>query len=365
MSKQVNSTSFSLMISALNKCMFLGLLIPYMFEVSETGTFLSVILGFVISLVFFAFLLLLFNVNSNLSFIGKVKTNCPKFISFLITHLQVVIVTLLAAMLLWRISSFTTNEYLFETPTFLVILLISLPIFYISVNNFAVLCRFNTLCFMAGLIIILFNFAGLLPHYDLNNFKPFLNIGLGNIFNSAIHYAILSVTPIFLLTIVPKNDISNNRSFNKKMIISFVYSNVMGFLIFFTIQMSMHIDLINLYTYPAFTVLKIINLSNFIDSVENVSAILWYIYITLAISMCTIYSKYSIIEFYNIDSNKFKNFIGIGLVFIILLITFPIANLSYYLDKISIMKYPFYMLLILLITYIIVLIISKKRIKLK
>ena len=361
MNKQLNSTSFSLMISALNKCLFLGLLIPYMFKISKTSTFISVIIGFVISLFFFVMLLLLFNVNSNLSFVGKVKNNFSKPFSFFVTHLQIVIVIMLASMLLWRLSSFATNEYLYETPIILVVLLISLPIFYISVNNFTVLCRFNTLCFMAGLVIIIFNFIGLLPHYDVNNFKPFFTDSFGSILNSAIHYAVLTVSPVFLLTIVPKNDISDCKSFNKKMMISFVYSNIMGFLIFFTIQMSLHIDLINLYTYPAFTALKIINLSNFIDSVENVSSILWYIYITLAVCMCVIYAKFSIKEFYSISNNRYEKILGIAIVIIILLIVLPIANMSYYLDKISIMKFPFYMLLILLLSYLFVLIISKLK----
>ena len=355
MNKQINSTSFSMMISALNKCLFLGLLIPYMFNVAKTSTVVSVFIGFIIGLVIFAVIMLLFNSKSDLSIVGKAKECLPKPFYFIIVHIQIFIVSMLASMLLWRLASFTTNEYLSETPTFLVAMLMAIPIFYISINNFTVLCRFNTMCFLIGLFIIIFNFFGLLPHFDANNFKPFLIDELGSILNASVHYAFLSACPIFMLTIIPKNNISDKKKFNKKMIISFIYSNVMGFFIFFAVQMSLHIELINLYTYPAFAALKIINLANFIDAVENISSILWYIYINLSISMCMIFIKYSITEFYNIKSKKINTIIGLSTAFLTLLIVFPFANFSYFLDKISIMKIPFYLMVALFISFLIIL----------
>ena len=77
--------------------------------------------------------------------------------------------------------------------------------------------------------------------------------------------------------------------------------------------------------------------------------------------MCVIYAKFSIKEFYSISNNRYEKILGIAIVIIILLIVLPIANMSYYLDKISIMKFPFYMLLILLLSYLFVLIISKLK----
>jgi len=361
MDNKIRSSSISLMISSCNKCFFLGIYLSYIINVAKDQTIWALLLGILFSIIPFALLIHLFNLDSDKSIIGKIKNNFSKPFYYVLSHILVLIILLIGIFLLWEVNSFIANEFLSEHPTLAILVILCFPIMYLTLNNFQVLTRFNTICIAIAFVIALTNIFSLSPKFELANIGFDVTSKIPDLIKCALYYTVLSIGPCFMLLIHPKDKISDSKKFKKTMWYTYIYSIIISIGIFLAVLLSMDANLLAKYTYPEFIVLKMINLFKFLDTIENVSALMWFNYMTVSISLCTIFIKNSIKEVYNVSSKKKDKIISIIIVLTLFLSCFPFINYSYYLNIINIHIYPFIICLSLLI--ICLLIIVKIHIK--
>ena len=122
---------------------------------------------------------------------------------------------------------------------------------------------------------------------ELDNFKPVLEHGLKNPFVGGILITLTNILPIFLVLTIPKNNITDKKNYNKVIIISYVISTFIFFLItIFTIGI-LSKYLISIYQYPEYIILQKISFLNFIERIENLITMQWIfgciIYLSLLI----------------------------------------------------------------------------------
>lgn len=348
---KMKSSSVAILINSVTKCFLLGMSIPYMLKISKSATIWSILFGMIFNVIVFSMLLYIFNKDTDKTIVGKIKSKFSKPIYYIFVHILIIVGILYGFILLWQLNSFISNEFLSETPTIYILMLIILPIFYLSINSFQVLSRFTLLSILIGLFILVFNFIGLIPHFELTNISPISSISFINLIKSSLYFTVTSITPCFMLTIIEKDNITDKEKFNKTMWGCLTISMILCLCVFLAIQLSLNINLLNKYTYPEFVVLKLINIFNFLETLENISALLWFAYITIAIGLCIIFSKNLISELYNIKSVKTNKLIGIIITFLIFIMCIPLINYSYYLDTLNIAIIPFYICLISLIIF--------------
>ena len=161
-----------------------------------------------------------------------------------------------------------------------------------------------------SIITIIFNFLALMPHMEIKNILPLFTFKNKNMIKSIFFYAILTSCPLILL---------NDEDYSTKdYISSYIITNIISLIICFAIVSILGRSLINMYSYPEYMVLKKIQISSFIENVENFISLLWLFdlyYLT----------SYSIKKINGILTTK----IGTVLIFLITVIDSFVINNNY------------------------------------
>ena len=129
-----------------------------------------------------------------------------------------------------------------------------------------------------------------------------------------------------------------------------IISFIMIFLSISTTIGVLGINISNLFDYPAYSVLKKIKLFSFLDSLENVSIMLWILYIINASSVMLSFISSSIKETFNIKSKT--------IIIILLIISFAIPNFIFFSNNYNESYEYIYLPLSFLIIMFIIIIIS-------
>lgn len=321
--EKVNSFSICMLIFGLTKASFFGVGFEYVYKNSHTSSLLSVItgitLGIFISLIFI-------NLIKEKSIILRIKDNFPKVISFIINLILSLCALFYAAMALWRIIDFLASQYLTNTPTILTSVLVIGIIFYTLIRNKEVLTRFATIVFFISLFLFILNMISLIPYIDLDNLKPF-KITLNGYIKSSLYFALLFSGPLFFLTIFNKNNITDIDKFKKRYLIFYGLSSITIMIIFFLVITCFGDEIISIYSYPVYMVLKKISLVSFIESIENFSSIIWYIFLHILILCSLFYIKETILEYTNIKKSK-RNIMIISFILCLITLLLPIFVLE-------------------------------------
>lgn len=278
-------------IYLLSRSLSLGLLFSYSFFLVGTNTLISFIFGILLG-IFFVF------IYSKIKLNKKTKAFEILLYMFFILLSSIIITTF--------ISSFFLNK----TPKIFIILPSILLCYYISTKDKDVMKWLSLALTFFSIITIIFNFLALMPHMEIKNILPLFTFKNKNMIKSIFFYAILTSCPLILL---------NDEDYSTKdYISSYIITNIISLIICFAIVSILGRSLINMYSYPEYMVLKKIQISSFIENVENFISLLWLFdlyYLT----------SYSIKKINGILTTK----IGTILIFLITVIDSFVINNNY------------------------------------
>lgn len=314
-----------------SKALFLGIGVSKVLVDVKESAIISILLG-----TFIGTLILLF--LSKLSFN---KTN--KF-------RKIVMIILLYIMLIIGLVEFTTlisSIYLIDLKKYFIMFPTLLLLIYMNTKDIGVHMKVSNILFIISLFIFIIAFLALVPKVDYLNLLPLFNTSFKNILFTSLEFSLFSVVPNILYGYLDYNN-------SKKLIKNYLISNLFLALVIVVTQGILSVELVKMFKYPEYIVLKKISLLDFVNNVENIISFLWIFTIFMYLSMC---SK----EIYDISYELF-NKKYIYPIFLLISMYF-ISN--YCLDNVIFLLFLYnnlwLILLVILVMYILVNIVSLKK----
>ena len=302
---KINSFSTSTIICSLCCSSFYGIFSSYILNKSLNSSIISIILGFIISLLLSKIILSFFNINENKTFSKIIKSTYKRLNIFII--ILSIISSLFAYILLtYRLTTFLTNEYLIETPKYLILIMIIITTYYTTSKGIETILRVSTISFYISTIIFLFDLFSLINQINIQNLLPLIDVNYKTIIINALIFSIYFLVPTTQILSIKKNQIVDKHKWNKYYYLMLTFS----FIIILTSTITMigvsGINIVTLFDYPVYSTLKRIHLFSFLDSLENVSILAWVYYILNASSMFLYFSFSTIKESFNLNNKKSK-----------------------------------------------------------
>lgn len=238
-----------------------------------------------------------------------------------------------------------TSIYLTEINPILLALPLFALIIYSAFNSKEIVARISVIIFVFCIILAGSIILSLVSSVQIKNYLPLFNNSFLTVFLQGINFAAYSTAPLLLLSLYAPNEVDN---INKHSLLkSYLVSCLMVSIIFILTIGVMGIDIVSLYRYPEYIVLKKVSFFRFLNNIENFNAFFWILTYLILLVISGKVLKESI---NNITKNKLV-FIGILFILFLIIIFTTFKNIKYIL---LLYKYESYILIGLILLFFII-----------
>lgn len=350
----INSFSLSTIIFSINLAVLFGIINSYLLNTSNTSTPISLIIGFLFTFLLSLIPLKLFNTKEDYSLTQKIKLAYKK-LSPLVLIIYVLTSLSLYILITYRLTSFISSQYLIETSKVYLLIPTLIITYYIASKGIETVTRVSQISFFICIVIFLFDAFSLMPQINIDNYYPLISTSKTNILKSALMFSIFSSVPFTFIQITNKNKLQDKKKFTKLYhLINIISLLMISSAIIITLGVY-GINLVNLFDYPLYTVLKKISLFNFLDSIENASIMLWPLSLINACSVILLFI------FNILDTTKYKNILKPLTIVISFLIPYFFLMDNTIIETFKYLILPTSIVIILQLTNLITLIILKLK----
>jgi len=201
-----------------------------------------------------------------------------KFLKFVILSLFLIFNVYLLSQLIFILETFASSFFLIYSPTFFILLPIFFLIYRITKKSWQTIGRIAEIFMPISLVIVLLSIVILTPYGTLDKFMPIMTQSTLDMIKCTVFFAFYTSAPFLLLLNAPMN--------NNKLIRKYLFSTATIILIGILIIAVLGPNLIQIYRYPEYMILKKIKVFQFLEKVENIVSITWIldVFMTLAIS---------------------------------------------------------------------------------
>lgn len=306
---KINSFEFSSVIPLIVSNSILGSGFLYLYNYSSKSSIISMIIGLFISILPILLVFKIFNTYPDLTLPEKLKKIFPKRIYYIINILFILISLSLSSLIFFRLIVFFHSQFTGTFSKLAIATILVLTSYYLTSKNIEVIVRFSALIIFICLFLFLFDSISLIPEVKLDNIFPLSTPNFRSILTSSLIFSALFSGPSFLLLIIPKNNIVDRHKLKKGVITSYLISGISLLLISIITLGVLGIDLIKIYTYPAYIVLKRIHVISFVNSIENITVLMWFFILIFTSSFSLFFSKECITNIITIKHKKILNII--------------------------------------------------------
>lgn len=283
-----------------------GLTNHILFNNTKQNGLISIILGTILGFIPLMIYLKIINTKPELNIFEKIEDIFKKK-AIIINLLLIISIILITITNYNNLIDFISSQYLSKTPEIIIALSFLPALIYILTKGTTIIGRTFFILLIISLSLLALTIIGLVWQIKIENIFPILENGIKNPLICSIIYITYNITPLFLLTIIPKNDISDKEKLNKRIIITYILGNIIVLIIFFITLSVLGPNLTNLYQYPEYDSLKKILLIGFIERTESIISLRWAFYsfalTTMGILFITKYIKH-ILKIKNEKTNK-------------------------------------------------------------
>ncbi len=262
----------------LTRVFFIGFGFSFLFNIAGKDAWISFLIGHLLSLLLVIYINKLKKQYAQKQFLKEKGHNFLKIIIALFA-------TLISVEILFIFQTLASNFFLVKSPHYFILLPALLLAYRICQKNFTTISRVSTILMTISLSMVIIALFVLTGYVKKDNFMPVLTKDFFHIIQASIYYVAYSTAPLVFLILLPNTD--NNLP--KHYIKANLTIIIMGILIIGILGP----DLINIYRYPEYMILKVIKILNFIEKVENIFAIatLFDLFMALSISLNIIKEK--------------------------------------------------------------------------
>lgn len=286
----------------LSRSLFLGGGISTLFLKASKDAYIAVLLG---SLIGIGILYLISLVGKNITVPIEEYLKEKSFLNILIRILFIFYILFLVFILLIILATFLYSYFLIFTPSIISCLPFVFLATFLNTKSTKNISYIASVLLVLSLVLVFLKTTLLANEIDFSNIMPILTVKPSNLFITALIFSVLSTAPF--LTII------DEQTTFKENIKYYLLSMVTIFIVVLTITAVLG-EMVNIYSYPEYSVLRKISLFNFIENIENFISAGWFFDIFISLSICSL---------------KFKNLINVKsslIPFIVTLIILFIVN---------------------------------------
>lgn len=324
------------------------------------NSWLTVIIAYILGLIPLFLIIYISNYKKELPINEKITELFGKIPGTIINIFIALILFTLAITILHNVSNFTTSQFLFRTPIIISTVLLTVLAVYNCTKGINVISNVTVVLMCINFLLFIISFASLASEINLDNFFPILKENTSNIFITSLKITAINTLPLLTILIIPKDQITNPKKYNKAIIYSYIIGTLISLLFIVGAYGVLGPYLINTYEYPQYAVLKKVKLFGFLERIENIVSIQWiigsYVYLTLII--------YYISKNIKTNSQKKSNLtnIIIGSILVVSTMTIFKNSTTFYQYTKNIFPYIISPLIIIYIILTIKIFINKKKV---
>lgn len=291
---KINCLQFSSMLSMLLIASFLGIGMFSVIKAAGVDAYISIIIAAIAGIFILFSFFVIHDYEPELNVAEKFKNVFGKPVGTILNYLCLIIILLMGISAMFNLTTFITSQFLKSTPPYLIGLCFGFLIILVNIKGLETLSRTCLVLLTLCVILFLISIVGLFPEFDMANLKPCLEYGLKRPLVGATYNFLFNLMPIYLLLIVPKNNLVKPEKCRKYMWIFYIISFLIKFTLVVITLGVLGIHLASIYQYPEYMVLKRIQIFTFIDRIENVITIQWLFGLFFNISFVVYYITNSI-----------------------------------------------------------------------
>ena len=261
--QKVLSTSFFL-----GETFFLGFGYSLLFHYTGHDAWISMLIGTLLGSIFILIL-------------EKIKKRQEKYpISHITTQKIVYLIfnLFIFSQILFSFQTFSSSFYFTKSPNWFVLLPIIPLIYKLSKSGYSTIGKIAQMLFPITVILVILSFIGLYSHMKWDTFLPIYDTEPISIMKGSILFMTYTTIPYYLFLIVPLE--------KKKLLSKYLLSCILVFSLGLVIMAVLGPNLIKVYRYPEYIILKDIELFNFIEHQENIISIIWITNLITALGVC-------------------------------------------------------------------------------
>lgn len=291
MNTKISNKGFSSLIFLISQSMFLGVGITQILNSSRQNSPASILIGSIIGIIILYLFLKVFNYEKDLTIFQKFEKLYGKVLGNIINIILVLLFAFYFIYTLWSLQIYIQNKYLDKTPSIIIILLFLIPVVYSVNKNIKTISKVSLILFIITIIEIILSIFGLTSILEIDNLKPFFETPFSIILKNSLYFVSYSLTPIFLILTIPKNQIDNPKKLDKSILLFYILGCIDFILLFTFIIGVFGIELSSIFYYPEFTLVKKINYFDFIEHVENILSTQWLFSLFMNATMSLLFVK--------------------------------------------------------------------------
>jgi len=244
--------------------MFLGFGFSLLFGSLGSDTWIAALLGTIIGCI------ILFDVQ-------KLKEKAPTNWGIIYKTIYFFFLLFIFSQILFIFQNFASSFFLIKSPNWFISLPVPFIVYRISKSGINTIAKVAEILTPIAIFLLTITIIGLIKYWDINNFLPVLTNKPQNIIEGALYFASYSLAPFFLF--LPITTETNNY------IPKYLFSMLFIFLLCLSITAVLGPNLIKIYRYPEYMVLKEIQLFDFIEKIENITSIAWLFNLFIILSL--------------------------------------------------------------------------------
>lgn len=319
--KKITSLEYNTMIWFIIRAAFTEITLTAILNSIRQDSWISTVIGTIIGLIPFTIYEYLKNKYPKDNYISLNKKLFKKTGNIL--NIAIFIGCLIATICtFWVLVHFANSLYLYRTSSWVISLILIIPIGYGALKGIHIISKVSLILFYISVIFNLTIIIGLTGGIDINNMKPILENSPNKIIISSLIFTAFNISKAFFLNIIPKEKIINHSSKINYLTYIITCMNIIDITI--STVCIFGVDLATLYEYPAFQILKRVNILGVIDRVESILSVEGILSIFIEMTIITYYGKEIIVQNFKLKEKTNKY-----IIISICLITVIISNLIF------------------------------------
>lgn len=259
--------------------------------IAKQNTWLVGLISVIIGIIPMLFVNKVMNYEPSLNIFEKNINIFGKVLGNIINLILTLMIAFTLLMILWGTSYFASIKYLTETPILFLTLLFAIPVIYATVKGIETIARVTQIIFFISVVIHFVITSSLLQFIDIENIKPIFSDGIKPIIRAVYGVVVYVYVPLLTILCIPKNNIAKIKKVNKWLILGYMAAAYVMAHVFFVNMSIVGYDVIYMYRYPEYYVIKKLSVSPAFDNVENFLSLHWMFNLISGAFMCSYFIK--------------------------------------------------------------------------